>query len=84
MFSNGRKLTSMRTSQIDNKEADAPPHTAISKLSVRTMRTREALLAPSDKRMAISLRRAAERAMRRFAMFAHAISNSVPTIPNST
>ena len=44
---------------------------------------RRSRLAPSDKRKAISGLRAAPRASRRLARFAHAISSSTPTAASS-
>ena len=62
----------------------APPTNARITLSVSICRTVRQRLAPSAVRIAISFCRAAARASSRFAIFAHAISNTNPTANSST
>ena len=63
--------------------AATPAIAASARLSVTSWRMRRPRLAPSDRRKAISGLRAAPRASRRLARFAHAISRSTPTAASS-
>ena len=62
----------------------APPSAPSTVLSTSSCRTRRPRLAPSDRRMAISCRRAAARASSRLATLAHAMSSTRPTITMSS
>ena len=69
--------------QLATTSPAAPPRTPSATLSVRSCRTSRPRLAPRAWRTAISLRRAAARASRRFARLAHAIASAMPAAPTS-
>ena len=69
--------------QCATNRAATPPKAASNSDSVSSCRMSRHRLAPIDKRIAISLARAADRASSRFAMLAHAISRTNPVTPRS-
>ncbi len=75
------KLTSSSTPHLATNAPNAPPRIESIKLSVIICRTIRHRLAPSAVRKAISFCLAAARTSKRFATFAHAMSNTNPTAP---
>ena len=73
----------MRSSALvvhtETSNPSRPPASAITRLSIRSWRSRERRAAPKAKRMAISRRREAARAIKRLATLAQAISSTRPT-----
>ena len=67
-----------RSVQCATSSPASPPNAASSSDSISSCPIRRARPAPSDRRMAISLARAADRASSRLAMFAQAISSTNP------
>ncbi len=70
--------------QLPNQRPPAPPKSESSSPSVSSCRTKRPRLAPSDKRIATSRRRAAPRAKSMFARFRQAMSSTAPDMPMST
>lgn len=76
----GTKETRTSRSHNATRMPRQPPASPVSDDSMRSCVIRRARPAPSDNRIAISLRRAAERASRSPARFVHAMSNTSATI----
>ena len=79
----GASATSASRTHTAMKTPNAPPSSAMKKLSTRSCRTIWPRLAPTATRMANSRARAAPRAANRLARFAQAMSNTNPTAPSS-
>ena len=78
----GVSVSSPRVAALATASPHTPPRSEMSRLSVSSCRTSRARLAPSDARIANSLRRARERASSRLAIFAQAMSRTSATIPS--
>ena len=78
----GVRASSPRVAALATASPHNPPMSEMSRLSVSSCRTSRVRLAPTDARIANSLRRARERASSRLAMFAQAISRTSATTPS--
>ena len=80
---NGGIATRSRTADAHaaSSRPAIPPISASTRLSVSSWRTSRPRVAPSDNRMPISFRRAADLASSRLATFAQAMSSTRPTAP---
>ena len=75
----GRMRSSALVVHTETSRPSRPPASAMTRLSVRSCRSRERRAAPRASRMAISRRREAARASSRLATLAQAISSTSPT-----
>ena len=80
----GTSISNPRTPAAPRARPRTPPHPASSTLSVSSWRTTRPRAAPIAERTANSRWRPAARASSRLATFAHAISSTSATAPNST